>query len=76
MRNWGHFLQLKGKVNTFVLHNLKLLFLAFVLNLGITQIMRNQSVVLLLHYKITVVAPELKTYSSYVKTLILDLLFK
>ena len=75
MRNWGHFVQLKGKVNTFVLHNLKLLFLAFVLNLGITQIMRNQSVVFLLHYKITVVAPELKTYSSYVKTLILNLLF-
>ena len=37
------------------------------------QSMRNQSVVVLWHYTIIVVAPELKTDFSYMKTLILDL---
>ena len=62
-----HFVQLKTKTNTVVLHNLKLLFLAFVLNLGTTQNMRNQSVVVLWHYTIIIVTPEFKTDFSQKK---------
>ena len=39
------------------------------------QNMRNQSVVVLWHYTIMVVTPDLKTDFSYIKTLIFDLLF-
>ena len=44
------------------------------LNLGTMQNMRNQSVVVLEHYIIIVVALQLKTVSSDIKTLIFDVL--
>ena len=45
------------------------------LSLGTMQNIRNQSVVVLWHYTIIVVNPELKTDFFYIKTLIFDLFF-
>ena len=45
------------------------------LSLGTMHSMRNQNVVVLWHYTIIVVTPELKTDFSYIKTLIFDLSF-
>ena len=42
------------------------------LHLGTMQNMRNQRVVAVWHYTIIVVAPELKTNFSYIKTLIFE----
>ena len=75
MRYCRYFVQLKTKVNTFVLHNLKLLSLVFVLSFGTLQNRRNQSVIVLWYYTIIAVTPELKTDFSYIKTLIFDLFF-
>ena len=75
MKYCRHFVQLKTKAKTFVLHNFEASFLVSVLSLGTMQNMCNQSVAVLWHYTIIVITLELKIDFSYIKILIFDLFF-
>ena len=70
MKYCRHFVQLKTKVNTFVLHNLKLFFQFLYEVWVLCKICVIKNVTVLWHYTIIVVTQELKTNFSYIKTLI------